>query len=487
MLLIHRPRVIRVHGRVGESEHGSALAAVLGVMAVGLIFVSLITTSIVGSFGVSTSVRAGVQSGAAADAGIAAARRGLYTIGNCAAQPTPGKYVSTVAPVYSATVDYFRNGAWTTGCPPETANQVRIVSRGTAQSSGVNGALVGDSTSVEAVFTYVVPGIMPSGTALYLYKGGIVESNSGFDMTEAPAAGLMIKNGNFDCAKNNSVINGSMSVAGNLTFTGSCTVNGSAWVGGTATLGIGSIRDNLTARAVSPNPPGSRVGGMYNPPVPPAPAPPTVPPWTDQGYNPAAWIDPAGTPYEVRTLNTPAACVLPNGSLGGTSAGAPVILDGRGCTLGVAAGSNTTVKLTSDVVIFANRFDFSGTNSLTFASSTSTPRRLWFITPDLQADAQPTCNSGVTGTQGDFSVGNGFAISDPVTALLYTPCAFNGVNGFTWRGQIISGQYSSLKNNPSFTFASLGLPGVNLTTGGPSSTITTPQPGAVISRREVTG
>ncbi|KFF59023.1 hypothetical protein JF66_14290 [Cryobacterium sp. MLB-32] len=80
---------------------------------------------------------------------------------------------------------------------------------------------------------------------------------------------------------------------------------------------------------------------------------------------------------------------------------------------------------------------------------------------------------------------NGFTITAPIEALLYTPCAFNGNNGFSWRGQLIAGNPSQLKNNPTFTFMPIGLPGVNLTTGSTTPTITTPQPGSVVSNREV--
>ncbi|WP_035880211.1 hypothetical protein, partial [Cryobacterium sp. MLB-32] len=425
-----------------EPERGAALVAVLGVMAIGLVFASLITASVVGAYGVSSAMRSGVQSNAAADAGLAAARRGLYVVGNCAAQPTPGTYSSSVAPQYSARIEYFVGSAWVSGCPIATATQVRITSRGVAQAPGVNGATVGNATTVEAILKYVVPGIQPSGVALYFYKGGAVESNSSFDMTESPVAGLMVKSGNFDCAKNNTVVNGSVVVNGNLTFTGSCTINGSAWVSGTATLGSGKIRDNLTAGAVSPNPPGVRVGGTYTRSA----VIPTVPPWTEVGYTPADWVDSSGTPYEVRTVLL-AACALPNGTLGGTIAGKPVIINALGCVGGPTATNNTTVTLTSDVVIFANKFDFSAVNSLQFSSSTSAVHTIWFITPDLLSNAQPTCTAL---TQGDFSVKNGFTINSPIDALLYTPCAFSGVNGFTWRGQIIAGNYSSAKNNPTF-------------------------------------
>lgn len=465
-----------------QGERGSALAAVLGIMAVGLIFTSLIATSIVGAYGFSSSTRAGVQSQASADAGIAAAQTGLFSTGNCAAQPTPGKYVRTAAPAYTATVEYDAGLGWVTGCPSATAARIRIVSTGTAQAAGVNGASSGNTSKVEAVFTWDTPGVDPSGVGMYLYGGGVVEANSSLDLTEATGAGLMIKNGNLDCSKNNAVINGSILVAGALTFTGSCQVNGSAWVSAAATLGSGSIRDNLVAASVSPNPPGSAVGGTYTQ----GGILPVVPPWTEVTYTPTDWVDPGGVAYEVRTVTTTADCKLPSGSLGGTVAGQPVIINALGCGGGPTVTNNTTVKLTSDVVIFAQKFDFSGANSLKFESATTAAHHLYFVTPDYIANAAPSCQRSLSpNNQGDFAVNNNFAIADPIDAMLYTPCAFDGSNGFTWRGQIYAGQYSSVKNNPTFTFVPVGVAGVSFDTGGTTSVVTRPQPGSSVSRRDL--
>ena len=105
MFLDRGVTALRVAALRGCPERGAALASVLGVMAVGLLFASLITATVVGAYGVSSSTRSGVQSGAAADAGVAAARQGLYVVGNCAGQAVPGTYASAVAPRYSAKIE----------------------------------------------------------------------------------------------------------------------------------------------------------------------------------------------------------------------------------------------------------------------------------------------------------------------------------------------------------------------------------------------
>ena len=96
-------------------------------------------------------------------------------------------------------------------------------------------------------------------------------------------------------------------------------------------------------------------------------------------------------------------------------------------------------------------------------------------------------------TQGDFVVNNNLVVSQVfsttnlVRAMLYTPCAFDGKNGFTWNGQIYAGAYSALKNKPTFSTDSVGIAGHDLGTGLPSTVITNPKPGSVISNRDLAG
>lgn len=472
------------------NERGSALVAVLGVTMVALILTTLIASSVVSAYGFSSSTRAAVQSHAAADAGVAAARAGLYIVGNCAAQPTPGQYSSTGSLVYTATVRFDAGSGFQAGCPTVTATRVQIVSAGTAQSPGLAGATSGNTRTVEATFNYLTPGPHPSGAGIDLYAGGTIEANSTLDLSES--AGLVIQNGNLYCNKNNAVINGDVVVTGNLTFDGTCSVNGNASVSGAATLGSGSIRGNLSAASVSPNPPGTHVTGTYTQTT----AVPPTSPWTDVPYTPSDWVDSSGAAFQVRTAPTDVSCTLSSGNLGGTtSPGKAVIINMLGCPGGPSAGNNTSISLTSDVVIFAQQFNFGSVNSLAFASSNSSVHRLWFITPDYVNDRQPTCNRTAASpdTQGDFVVKNSYSASEVfsttnlVQAMLYTPCAFVGKNGFTWNGQIYAGSYSYLQNNPTFTNDSVGIAGYDLDSGSRTTVVTTPRPGAPISNRDLAG
>lgn len=460
-----------------RDERGSAMVAVLGVFAIGLILTTLIMASVVHGLGWSTFSRASVQSHAAADAGISAARAGLYTTGDCASQPTSGVYVSTSSPEYRAVVEHNDGAGWITGCPTANTSQVRITSTGTAESPAVAGVSAGDTSKVEAVFQYLVPGINPTGVALYVYDGLEIEANSSLDLSEGGSTGLIVKNGDLLCSKNNTVINGSIVVLGNMTFANKCTVSGSAQVEGLATMSSGRVDGDLVAGSVNPNPPGNHVGGTYTQ----SSVVPAAPDWVNLTYKPSDWVTSDGTPFEVQTFSS--SCKFTSGNLGGTTPGIPLILNAlSNCPSGLTANNNTTVSLTSDVVIFGNMFDFSATNSLTFKSSTTAAHRLWFITPDngLADDKAPTCDA----SQGSFSVKNGFAIKAPIAALLYTPCSFDGKNGFTWSGQIYAGGQSYAKNNPSFSFVPVGAAGVDFDNAIVTPVISKPQPGSLVTMRD---
>lgn len=489
-------------------ERGSALVAVLGVMVVGLILTTLISSSVVRAYGVSSSTRAAVQSHAAADAGVAAARAGLYIVGNCALQPTSGQYSSSGSLTYTAKVLYDSGSGFTAGCPTSTTTRVQIVSKGTAQAAGVAGVSAGNTRTVEATFSYITPGPQPSGAGIDLYGGGDLQANSSLDLSES--GGLLIQNGNLNCSNNGVVINGDVVVGGNLDFTSlstknwDCAINGNALVSGAATLGSkGKISGNLSAGSLSPwSPliPHANVAGTYTT----VSSIPSTQPWTDVGYVPSSWVDSSNTPFQVITATTTPndpACSLNSGTLGGT-AGRGLIIDMRLCTPpsgytgGPATGNNTSISLTSDVVIFANQFDFSNVNSLSFSSSNSSLHRLWLITPDNVKDNTPTCNrtAPAPGTQGDFNVKNNLSATDVIAttnaiqAMIYTPCAFLAKNGFTWNGQIYAGQPSILDNNPTYTFAQIGIAGCDLGTGICSITPPVPaHPASLISNRDLAG
>jgi hypothetical protein len=205
-------------------------------------------------------------------------------------------------------------------------------------------------------------------------------------------------------------------------------------------------------------------------------------------YTPTDWRDSSGALYQVQTAPSPVPCALSSGNLG-DPAGKPIILNMLGCSTGPTASNNTTISLTSDVVIFANQFNFGSINSLAFTSSNTAVHRLWFITPDTVPDHQPTCGAG----QGPFVGKNNLTASDvlsttnAIQAMLYTPCDLQMKNNFTWNGQFYIGGATSIVNNPVFTFAQVGVAGYDLTTGARAPDILTPQPGTLLSNRDLAG
>jgi hypothetical protein len=487
--------VNRIRGR----EDGSALIAVIGIMAVSLILLALVSSSIVNGMGFSSSTKAHVESQAAADAGVTAARAALYlqtgTAGSCGAQPTPGTFTSTTAGLnYSAAVSYrySAGNAWMSGCPISPATQVRVVSVGTAADSGVQGFSTGNKTTVEAVFNY---GLQTSGTDMFFYGGLTLNGNATLTLPN-PTAGLVIKNGSLTCAKNGTNIVGNVTIdGGNLLLTQTCTIQGDASVSGTTAAGTGSVvfgSGNVTGKltTTSGSPTLAQAPAGWATHYFPGSSPQSAPSWVNIGYAPSSW----STTPDIVTLSD-GTCTLGGGAgtygsatkpLNTNLPGTPIILDGRGCTSGVTvAGQNTTVYLSSDAVIYANQWGITNYNGTTFKSTTSDTHKLWLITPDTGTAGSPSCPSSAD----DFVINNNFVIDPTVTAMLYTPCAFVAKNGFSWRGQIYAAgtpgtgaDYSDINQNPTFTYAPIGIAGANLSAG-----TTTPglAPGTVIYDRRI--
>jgi hypothetical protein len=229
MLLTHFIRRIR-----RSDDRGVALAAVLGLMSVGLILTSLVAASVINSAGFSTSTRAGVQSQAAAEAGIAAARAGLIQ-DTCVASGN-GIYQSAsgVVPSYLATVWIPSGGSWVRGCPVGLSTSVRLLSSGYASSTGVNGVDAGNSTNLEAILSPAVPptAIVATGPAVYAYNAGSFGNGGELVSLDGSTPNVLIKTGNITCDNNfeataNLVVNG-----GNLTIDNGCNITGNVWASG---------------------------------------------------------------------------------------------------------------------------------------------------------------------------------------------------------------------------------------------------------------
>lgn len=260
-----------------RDEEGVALAAVLGFMAVGLILTSVVASTVVTGISQTSAARAGVQSQGSADAGIAAARAAVMN-GSCSGDANA--VFTGTDPVYTATVYRPAGTGWVPGCPTSvtSADQVRIVSVGSASAKGVQGVSSGDSSRVEAILsgvtTTVIPGapaqpatypIVASGPAIYAYSSTGFGGSGSLSPVDGSTPGVLIKNGNVSCSGASSGVDDWSIAGGDLTVSGSCTAAGDIFASGRATLsGAGSIGGNVVANGVTMSGSASVAGSVWS-------------------------------------------------------------------------------------------------------------------------------------------------------------------------------------------------------------------------------
>ncbi|WNB87381.1 hypothetical protein [Cellulomonas sp. ATA003] len=221
MLLTRPPRSGDVRDAARDSEAGSAMAAVLGIIAVtAVIAVSLLATTVFAS-GVTSAGRAGVQASAAAEAGLdyARARFATCTGGGSNGTITPA---SGTEPTFRLQVAYRKtagSGSWSTGCPKSDSTEVRIRSTGYAPGSG---PLTSRPHAVmEGIYTIVVA--EPSRP---LFPNTIMGEHH-IDIAAATSiTGAISTAGDFRC-------NGSMSQSAATTPSGATLEPGDLHIGGT--------------------------------------------------------------------------------------------------------------------------------------------------------------------------------------------------------------------------------------------------------------
>ncbi len=544
MFLTRVTRTLR--RRLAGDDAGSAMVAVIGVVAVGLIVTAMLASTITNGLSHTTMTRAAVQSQASADAGIAVAQASLLR-GTCAADAVPADadgdgagmgYVSATEPAYEVEVEYrtVAGGIWIDGCPTTTAVEFRIVSGGEASSPGIL-ASAGNNRKVEAVYETTPPAtttIEASGAAIYSYSSSGFGGSGTLVSVNGSTPDVHIRHGNVVCdgasggvhnmivadgdltiegscsmtgnawSSGRTTLSGSTDVGGNLvangiTFSGSAKVRGSAWSTGNVTMPgssrlycnlvvtrlnmSGSARidgDTQLSGTVSKNG-ASSIGGLLRqnqsslPPAPPAPA---VPDWVDFDYDLADW---EGFTEKVMTGNCNLVWWPPSNPVQEAVtdlAGAPGVIDARGCSGGFTLDGTTSVALTDDLVIIANKFNLSGSARFTASNDVN----LWLITPDTVENGLPTCLSGSS-----FTVGGSFNISSNITSMIYTPCRVQIASATNWKGQVFAGQVS-VHGAARLAYDPIGLPGVNLSTGVASGGSTSTGPAPVLkSTRNVNG
>jgi len=227
--------------RKNGDDAGSALAAVIGVMAVGLILSALVMSSVIGGMGFTSSTNAGVQSQASAESGIAVAQAGIAA-GTCSS--VNGVYKSAVGqtPEYKATV-WRLNGAgtWEIGCPTATNAQMRIVADGQAINDGVVGNSSQDKSSVEARYASPVAetSVSATGPAVYSFSSQGFSGSGTLVSVDGSKPSVMVKEGDVNCSGGAAMTGDLVVNHGNLAISGSCNVTGSAWVSGSTNISGG--------------------------------------------------------------------------------------------------------------------------------------------------------------------------------------------------------------------------------------------------------
>lgn len=230
-----------------RDDRGMALAAVLTFMAAGVLLSAVVASSVVYALQFSSSTRAGVQSQAAAEAGVAAARAGLIA-GTCVAKGN--KYSSATAPIYEATVWVASGSGWARGCPADVSSQVRILSTGWAVAPGVANDDSGDVTHIEAILSAASAptSLFPSGPAIYAYSGAGFGGGGTLVSVDGSIPDVLLQQGNVTCNGNMAGVANFVVKTGNLTSTGSCTIGGNVWVSGSIDIqGGAAVNGNITA------------------------------------------------------------------------------------------------------------------------------------------------------------------------------------------------------------------------------------------------
>jgi cytoskeletal protein CcmA (bactofilin family) len=239
--------------RFRTRDDGVALAAVIGMMAVGLILTAVISTTVVSSVSFTSLTRAGVQSQSGAEAGIAAARAGLVA-GDCAANGGVYENLPGEEPEFEATIWLQSAGGWTRGCPTNTSTEVRILSTGFATTGGVANAEGRDEAQLEAVLSSVTGtgGIFPSGPAIYAYNASGFGGSGTLLAVDGTSPSVLVKQGNVSCSGASGGDADWVIDNGNLSISGSCSIRGNAWASGSATLSGGvRVDDNLVANGIT--------------------------------------------------------------------------------------------------------------------------------------------------------------------------------------------------------------------------------------------
>lgn len=505
--------------RPARDESGSALVAVIGVFAVMAVVGLTLAAGTINAVSFTSGTRAAVQAQASAEAGIDVAAAGLMR-GQCPVSPPAAAEFALIVS-YSLQLS---GESWSLGCPPSTAQRVKVVSTGSASVGGVAGNASGNTRRVEAV--YAVPisasGIAKTGPAIYAHSASGFTGSGRLLATAGSAPSVQVKTGDVACS-GASIIPYNLVVAGGaVTISGSCSVTGDVWSTGAATLsGNVAVGGNVTAGGLSLTG-SSRVLGSA---------------WSSgqTTLDSATWItgNLSGSSLKMTGARIRGNAWLSGAAVTTTESKIDGLLTAKSITGGgttsggrniIAAGPGPgPAPAPMPVVPGWVDFDYQKTDWVGFVEKPVTGNCDFTV---LQAAATALasapgiidargCTNAITvsdyqklalgndlvivaksfklaGSSGftasvprklwlitedtvkdslptcapgsEFIVGGAFTLSPEITTMVYSPCAVKITSGVSWRGQIYGGA-ATVDGNAEMRYISVGLPRVDLTTG----------------------
>lgn len=523
-----------------------AMVAVIGLMAVGIIVTAVIGSTLAGSLSYTSATRAGVQSQASAEAGIAAARAGLIA-GTCVAQGGVYENLPGQTPIYMATVWVPSGSSWVRGCPVSLAQQVRILSTGSSNAPAVGSASFGDETSLEAVLSSVaVSGAtVASGPAVYAYQSTGFGGSGTLVSLNGSAPSVLIKTGNVECSgasggvadwvvdNGNLAISGSCSISGNVWASGRLTMSGNVQVGGNAVAsGISNASSRIVGNAWSTSDitlsgGGNHIGGNATGQ--------TLVMNSSTRIQGNAWIYGAtsmtwGSQVDGRL--TTQSLTRPNGAgsigqltLVPSGPGASPYLtpprpfvpdwvdfpyrtsDWPGATIVTLTNCNDAAYASALATIGTNvgvidarscsgGFSLGGSTKLTLNNNLAIVANRFTLNGSAGFNAsaprqlrliipdEVANNLPNCPTGGAFSIGGAVTFQAPISTMIYTPCTADIASGLYIRGQLFAGQ-ASLGGAATIAYVPIGLPNVNLSTGETNTSAETEADRTLISLRNV--
>ena len=538
-------RLIRVIRRARREDEGAALAAVVGLMATTLLLTALVSSSVISSAGFTSAVRADVQSQAAAEAGVAAARAGLVN-GTCVTSLNRYASATGATPRYVATIWVKVLGAWQRGCPI-LSNEVRILSTGYALSTGVNGASAEDTTNIEVILSTVVgtTSIAASGPAIYSYSANGFGGSGALTSVNGSQPSVMVKTGNLDCGGAGSGAMSFVVESGNLDIGGSCNIAGSAWASGRINhTGGATVGGNLIGAGVSMSGSSRVNGGVWSTSDVTLNGSPsiggnvTASSLTIQGaIGGNAWIYGASTlnyntsisgNLTTKTLSTPVASFV-SGTTSTTNPNTPaaspyatptrpvvpgwvdfgydkskwvgfteIVLSSSQCDY-VSVQAALVVAALADVLLDARNcgnFDLSSYQALAVGGDLAIISNKFNLGGSGSISAliptrlwlinpDNTANNLPTCASGQqFSIGGSFSFSNNISVMMYSPCRIDIASSTRFRGQVFAG-VTNVAGAAAIGYVPVGLPGVDLNTGTTSAPAGTESNRQIVSSRNV--